>query len=134
MPVESAICEYNYVSHAWSMTWTSQTRYCKNGCCGTKYSDYEDVCCPQLSVSGIIGISVLVGLFALGALIAFIIWCVQHKNRSRVVVNPNNVAHTFVVHGTNQYYPQQLYGAYPAAGPSFIPQNQGHPPPYSEKQ
>ncbi|KAK3608091.1 hypothetical protein CHS0354_004746 [Potamilus streckersoni] len=118
----------------------------------------------KLNIPVIIFGCVIGGLFVLGALIAFIIRCIQSKNRRGVVVNPNNVAHTFIeriksinaplhitlnlsvshssddegmeedVQGTNQYYPQQLYGAYPAAGPSFVPQNQGHPPPYSEKQ
>ncbi|KAL3888043.1 hypothetical protein ACJMK2_000426 [Sinanodonta woodiana] len=141
--VSGEYCQYDYTNYYSSY----YSRYCSNGCCGTKYSDYSDVCCSysistiDLSGGAIAGI-VIGSLFLIFIVICCIVACCSAANSSSrrvgtviqpassgmqtVVVNSTAVSQgqsTFPVQQQAQGYGYN-YGVQP---PPYVQQNSAPP-------
>ncbi|KAL3888040.1 hypothetical protein ACJMK2_000423 [Sinanodonta woodiana] len=119
-------------------------QYCSDGCCGTKYSDYSDVCCSSIDelTGGAIAGIVIGSLFVIFIVICCIVACCAAANNSSrrvgTVIQPASTGiQTVVLNSTaisqgQSTFPvqQQIQGYgynYGVQPPPYVQQNNAPP-------
>ncbi|KAK3611550.1 hypothetical protein CHS0354_016482 [Potamilus streckersoni] len=129
-------CQYGY-DYYFSSSYKS--RYCDDGCCGTKSSTYSDVCCSvssysssTVNVGAIVG-SVVGSLVGLALLIAVIKCCTAAYNSRRqtgTVIQPANTNMQAFVVSTSALSPGQQAMPIPQGPVGYGYPTCTPPPPY----
>ncbi|KAL3888045.1 hypothetical protein ACJMK2_000428 [Sinanodonta woodiana] len=131
LAVSGELCPYGYTYHSQYLS-----RYCSDGCCGTKYSDYSDVCCSYNELTGGAIAGIVIGsLFVVFVVICCIVACCAAVNnssrRTGTIIQPASTGmQTVVVNSTTVSQGQSAFPVQHGAvgyGYNFVVQ----PPPYA---